>query len=111
MGMYDRDLRTVLGEIAGPSPAPGAGAVSGIVTAMAAGLISSAAKRSPDWEEARGVSAQPGGVVIFCDSAQAEVRPRSDSEHSQSANDQPKGPLRLSTSCARVSRRLCGRPR
>jgi len=58
MGMYDRDLRTVLGEIAGPSPAPGAGAVSGIVTAMAAGLISSAAKRSPDWEEARGVSAQ-----------------------------------------------------
>ena len=56
--MYDRDLRTVLGEIAGPSPAPGAGAVSGIVTAMAAGLISSAAKRSPDWEEARGVSAQ-----------------------------------------------------
>ena len=37
MGLYDRDLRTVLGEIAGPSPAPGAGAVSGIVTAMAAG--------------------------------------------------------------------------
>ena len=58
MGLYDRDLHSVLGEIAGPSPAPGAGAVSGIVTAMAAGLIASAAKRSPGWEEARGVSAQ-----------------------------------------------------
>ena len=58
MGLYDRDLRTVLGEIAGPTPAPGAGAVSGIVTAMAAGLIASAARRSPGWEEGRGVSAQ-----------------------------------------------------
>ena len=58
MGLYDRDLHSVLGEIAGPSPAPGAGAVSGIVTAMAAGLIASAARRSPGWEEGRGVSAQ-----------------------------------------------------
>ncbi len=58
MSLYDRDLRVVLDEIAGPSPAPGAGAVSGVVVAMAAGLIASAARRSPDWEEARGVSAQ-----------------------------------------------------
>jgi methenyltetrahydrofolate cyclohydrolase len=58
MPLYDRDLRTVLDEVAGPSPAPGAGAVSGVVTAMAAGLIASAARRSPDWEEGRGVSAQ-----------------------------------------------------
>ena len=58
MGLYDRDLRSVLDEIAGPTPAPGAGAVSGVVVAMAAGLIASAARRSPDWEEARGVSAQ-----------------------------------------------------
>ena len=58
MSGYDRELRVVLDEIAGPSPAPGAGAVSGIVVAMAAGLIASAARRSPDWAEARGVSAQ-----------------------------------------------------
>jgi formiminotetrahydrofolate cyclodeaminase len=58
MGLYDRDLHAVLGEIAGPTAAPGAGAVSGIVTAMAAGLIASAARRSPAWEEGRGVSAQ-----------------------------------------------------
>jgi formiminotetrahydrofolate cyclodeaminase len=48
----------VLDEIAGPSPAPGAGAVSGVVVAMAAGLIASAARRSAEWEEAKGVSAQ-----------------------------------------------------
>ena len=58
MSRYDRDLRVVLDEIAGPTPAPGAGAVSGVVVAMAAGLIASAARRSPDWAEARGVSAQ-----------------------------------------------------
>lgn len=58
MSRYDRDLRVVLDEIAGPTPAPGAGAVSGVVVAMAAGLMASAARRSPDWAEARGVSAQ-----------------------------------------------------
>jgi formiminotetrahydrofolate cyclodeaminase len=55
---YDRELRTLLDEIAAPHPAPGAGAVSGMVVAMAAGLIASAARRSPDWPEARGISAQ-----------------------------------------------------
>jgi formiminotetrahydrofolate cyclodeaminase len=58
MALYDRDLRTMLDEIAGPSAAPGAGAVSGIVVAMAAGLIASAARRSPDWEDAKGIAAQ-----------------------------------------------------
>ncbi|HUH15632.1 MAG TPA: cyclodeaminase/cyclohydrolase family protein [Gaiellaceae bacterium] len=58
MGLYDRDLRALMDEIAGPSPAPGAGAVSGVVIAMAAGLIASAARRSADWPEAKGVSAQ-----------------------------------------------------
>lgn len=58
MSRYDSDLRSLLDEIAGPTPAPGAGAVSGMVVAMAAGLIASAARRSPDWEEARGTSAQ-----------------------------------------------------
>ncbi len=58
MSLYTGPLQDVLDEIAGPSPAPGAGAVSGVVTAMAAGLIASAARRSTDWEEARGVSAQ-----------------------------------------------------
>jgi len=55
---YDRELRALLDEIAGPSPAPGAGAVSGFVIAMAAGLIASAARRSEAWPESRGVSAQ-----------------------------------------------------
>lgn len=58
MALYDRDLRVLLDEIAGPSPAPGAGAVSGVVIAMAAGLIASAARRSADWDDAKGVSAQ-----------------------------------------------------
>lgn len=58
MGLYDRDVRALLEDIAGPSPAPGAGTVSGVVVAMAAGLIASAARRSPDWVEARGVCAQ-----------------------------------------------------
>jgi len=56
--LYDRDLRVMLDEIAGPTPAPGAGAVSGVVIAMAAGLIASAARRSDEWEEGKGVSAQ-----------------------------------------------------
>jgi formiminotetrahydrofolate cyclodeaminase len=58
MGLYDRDLRVMLDDIAGPSPAPGAGAVAGVVIAMAAGLIASAARRSQDWDEGKGVSAQ-----------------------------------------------------
>jgi formiminotetrahydrofolate cyclodeaminase len=58
VALYDRNLREMLDEIAGPSPAPGAGAVSGVVIAMAAGLIASAARRSPDWEDAKGVAAQ-----------------------------------------------------
>lgn len=51
-------LQALLDEIAGHSAAPGAGAVSGFVIAMAAGLTASAARRSPDWEGARGVVAQ-----------------------------------------------------
>ena len=58
VALYDRDLRVMLDEIAGPSPAPGAGAVSGVVIAMAAGLIASAARRSADWEDGKGISAQ-----------------------------------------------------
>src|SRR4029078_4240890 len=58
MGLYDRALRVMLDEIAGPTPAPGAGAVTGVVIAMAAGLIASAARRSDEWEEGKGVSAQ-----------------------------------------------------
>jgi formiminotetrahydrofolate cyclodeaminase len=58
MSLYARGLRGLLDEIAGPSPAPGAGAVSGVVVAMSAGLIASAARRSPEWPEARSVSAQ-----------------------------------------------------
>jgi methenyltetrahydrofolate cyclohydrolase len=58
MALYDRDLRVMLDEIAGPSPAPGAGAVAGVVVAMAAGLIASAARRSTEWEDGKGVAAQ-----------------------------------------------------
>lgn len=56
--LFTRDLRSLLEAIADPSPAPGAGAVAGLVTAMAAGVIASAARRSKAWPEARGVSAQ-----------------------------------------------------
>lgn len=58
MSRYDRELRSFLDEIADSSAAPGAGAVSGVVIAMAAGLIASAARRSEGWPEARGVAAQ-----------------------------------------------------
>lgn len=59
MGLYDRELRLLLDAIAGPSPAPGAGAVSGVVVAMSAGLIASSARRSErEWDEAKGLSAQ-----------------------------------------------------
>jgi formiminotetrahydrofolate cyclodeaminase len=51
-------LNALLEEIAGPTAAPGAGAVSGFVIAMSAGLIASAARRSPDWSAAKGVVAQ-----------------------------------------------------
>ena len=58
MSLYKGPLQALLDEIAARSRAPGAGAVSGVVTAMAAGLIASAARRSVDWEDGRGVSAQ-----------------------------------------------------
>ena len=58
MPLYERDLRDVLDHIAGPSTAPGAGAVAGVVVAMAAGLIASAARRSDDWEEGKSVAAE-----------------------------------------------------
>jgi formiminotetrahydrofolate cyclodeaminase len=58
MALYDRDLRVLLDELSAPTPAPGAGAVSGIVVAMAAGLIASAARRSTDWEDGKGIAAQ-----------------------------------------------------
>jgi len=58
MGLYDRTLRVMLDDIAGPSPAPGAGAVAGVVIAMAAGLIASAGRRSSEWDDGKGVSAQ-----------------------------------------------------
>ena len=64
MSLYTGPLRTVLDEIAGPSPAPGAGAVSGVVTAMAAGLIASAARRSTEWEEGRGVVRTGAGAPL-----------------------------------------------
>ena len=56
--LLEGDVRALLEAIAAPSPAPGAGAVSGVVVAMAAGLIASAARRSEDWPEAKAVAAQ-----------------------------------------------------
>src|ERR671912_2379705 len=58
MALYDRTLRVMLDDIAGPSPAPGAGAVAGVVIAMAAGLIASAGRRSSEWDDGKGVAAQ-----------------------------------------------------
>ena len=52
-------MRRFLDELADASPAPGAGAVAAVTTAMAAGLLAMAARASRDaWADARGVAAQ-----------------------------------------------------
>ena len=57
-GYLDQRLEDFLGEIAAPTPVPGGGFVAGITVAMAAGIVSMAARMSEDWTERRGASAQ-----------------------------------------------------
>jgi methenyltetrahydrofolate cyclohydrolase len=51
-------LQDLLDEIASPSPLPGGGFVAGITVAMAAGIVSMAARLSEEWPEGRGAAAQ-----------------------------------------------------
>jgi formiminotetrahydrofolate cyclodeaminase len=51
-------LEDFLDEIASATPVPGGGFVAGITVAMAAGIVSMAARLSEDWPERRGASAQ-----------------------------------------------------
>ena len=48
----------LLERLANDAPAPGAGAVSALAAAMAAGLVGMVASRSPDWHGAAGAQAQ-----------------------------------------------------
>jgi formiminotetrahydrofolate cyclodeaminase len=48
----------LLEQVASPDPIPGAGAVAGLVVAMAAALCSMAARASTAWPDAKGVAAQ-----------------------------------------------------
>ncbi len=54
----------LLDELASPSPVPASGSASALVAAMAASLVSMAARLAPDWEEARGVAAQADALRI-----------------------------------------------
>lgn len=57
--LLDRPLGRFLDDLADRSPAPGGGSAAAVATAMAAGLLSMAARASSDsWPEARGVAAQ-----------------------------------------------------
>jgi len=51
-------LHELLDRVAEKTPAPGGGSAAGIVTAMAAGLVTMAARFSADWAEAPGAAAQ-----------------------------------------------------
>ncbi len=53
-----------LDELASPSPVPASGSASALVAAMAASLVSMAARLAPDWEDARGVAAQADALRI-----------------------------------------------
>ena len=55
----DLRLRDLLDRVAAPEPAPGGGSVLAVTTAMAAGVLSMAARASlGEWNEAAGVAAQ-----------------------------------------------------
>jgi formiminotetrahydrofolate cyclodeaminase len=57
--LLDLRLRDVLERVAAPDPAPGAGTVLALTAALAAGVLSMAARASrDDWPEAAGIAAQ-----------------------------------------------------
>jgi formiminotetrahydrofolate cyclodeaminase len=54
----------LLEELASPSPVPASGSASALTAAMAAALVSMAARLAPDWDEARGVAAQADALRV-----------------------------------------------
>jgi formiminotetrahydrofolate cyclodeaminase len=57
-GYFALSLEDLLAEVASPQPVPGGGFVAAVSVAMAAGLVTMAARLSSDWPEARGAAAQ-----------------------------------------------------
>ena len=54
----DLSVDELLIELASPSPVPGSGFAAAVAIAMGAGIVTMAARLSPDWSEARGAAAQ-----------------------------------------------------
>jgi formiminotetrahydrofolate cyclodeaminase len=54
----DLSVDELLMELASPSPVPGSGFAAAVAVAMGAGILTMAARLSPDWPEGRGAAAQ-----------------------------------------------------
>jgi formiminotetrahydrofolate cyclodeaminase len=54
----DLSVDELLMELASPSPVPGSGFAAAVAIAMGAGIVTMAARLSPDWPEGRGAAAQ-----------------------------------------------------
>jgi formiminotetrahydrofolate cyclodeaminase len=63
-GLLGLRVGELLEELASSSPVPASGSASALVAAMAAALVSMAARLAPDWEDARGVAAQADALRV-----------------------------------------------
>lgn len=54
----DLTIDELLGELASPSPAPGAGFAAALSVSMGAAIVTMAARLSPEWPDSRGCAAQ-----------------------------------------------------
>jgi methenyltetrahydrofolate cyclohydrolase len=54
----DLSVDELLMELASPNPVPGSGFAAAVAVAMGAGILTMAARLSPDWPEGRGAAAQ-----------------------------------------------------